>query len=411
MSPRRWHSRAGAGRDDRGPRRRTLLRRALVDRANPHRHRADGHGQGRRRHRDSGCRSQAWARLQRARRAWPDDRGRLWTDCRDRRADAGRRDRDSRAPVRADGGPAARGRGRARGWTHVHADEQHDEDLFWALRGAGGSGSAWLRASRSRRSPRQTQRASISAGQRTPRPRSSTPGSGGRRTLRTRSPRASFSPPRLTQRSRSWSKSSAPWSATNPTLEAALDALSSAPPPNRRKHTSSTSRIARRSVISPNPTRAPPPSRRRATCSPSPSSSGKPCPPATIAQLVEHLTQSRVQGESRELDFTPWGGAYNRVRPEATAFPHRAERFLLKHEVVVDDDQHAGTRVAQAVVGSSRTLREPAARTRTSPIRTSTRGIAPTTAPISNDPSNQGALPDRLAALAPARACSQSCAP
>ncbi len=62
-------------------------------------------------------------------------------------------------------------------------------------------------------------------------------------------------------------------------------------------------------------------------------------PAASIAQLVEHLTQSRVHGESRELDFTPWGGAYNRVRSDATAFPHRAERFLLKHEVVVDDDQ------------------------------------------------------------------------
>jgi FAD/FMN-containing dehydrogenase len=58
-------------------------------------------------------------------------------------------------------------------------------------------------------------------------------------------------------------------------------------------------------------------------------------PPALIADLVEHLTARRTPGCSRELDFTPWGGAYNRIRPEATAFVHRAERFLLKHEVVV----------------------------------------------------------------------------
>ena len=36
------------------------------------------------------------------------------------------------------------------------------------------------------------------------------------------------------------------------------------------------------------------------------------------------------------LDFSPWGGAYNRVREDATAFAHRAERFLLKHDVAID---------------------------------------------------------------------------
>jgi FAD/FMN-containing dehydrogenase len=55
----------------------------------------------------------------------------------------------------------------------------------------------------------------------------------------------------------------------------------------------------------------------------------------TIAALVEHLGRDRVAGQARELDFTPWGGAYNRVPAEATAFVHRAERFLLKHQVVV----------------------------------------------------------------------------
>ncbi|GAA0469486.1 hypothetical protein Ade02nite_32440 [Paractinoplanes deccanensis] len=35
------------------------------------------------------------------------------------------------------------------------------------------------------------------------------------------------------------------------------------------------------------------------------------------------------------LDFTPWGGAYNRVPPDATAFPHRDARFLLKQTATV----------------------------------------------------------------------------
>src|SRR6266566_3692240 len=48
-----------------------------------------------------------------------------------------------------------------------------------------------------------------------------------------------------------------------------------------------------------------------------------------------YLSELRVQGQSRELDFTPWGGAYNRVRADATAFVHRDARFLLKHAVVV----------------------------------------------------------------------------
>jgi FAD/FMN-containing dehydrogenase len=64
-----------------------------------------------------------------------------------------------------------------------------------------------------------------------------------------------------------------------------------------------------------------------------------PLPARTIAALVDHLGADRVAGQARELDFTPWGGAYNRVGAEATAFVHRAERFLLKHEVVVTADR------------------------------------------------------------------------
>jgi FAD/FMN-containing dehydrogenase len=64
----------------------------------------------------------------------------------------------------------------------------------------------------------------------------------------------------------------------------------------------------------------------------------RPLPGETIAALVEHLTQGSAPGRSREVDFLPWGGAYNRVGADATAFAHRGERFLLQHLVEVGAD-------------------------------------------------------------------------
>ena len=59
-------------------------------------------------------------------------------------------------------------------------------------------------------------------------------------------------------------------------------------------------------------------------------------PEEAITAIVDHLRADRVPGQARELDFTPWGGAYNRVPVHATAFAHRDARFLLKHAVTVE---------------------------------------------------------------------------
>jgi FAD/FMN-containing dehydrogenase len=61
----------------------------------------------------------------------------------------------------------------------------------------------------------------------------------------------------------------------------------------------------------------------------------EPLPAGAAEALVEHFVRGRRRGEARKLDCMPWGGAYNRVPADATAFPHREELFLLEHSVVV----------------------------------------------------------------------------
>jgi FAD/FMN-containing dehydrogenase len=72
----------------------------------------------------------------------------------------------------------------------------------------------------------------------------------------------------------------------------------------------------------------------------------RPLPADAIAALVGNLSNGRVAGQARELDFTPWGGAYNRVAADGTAFAHRDERFLLKHGVVVEGGASTAERAA-----------------------------------------------------------------
>jgi hypothetical protein len=61
----------------------------------------------------------------------------------------------------------------------------------------------------------------------------------------------------------------------------------------------------------------------------------EPLPSGAVEALVDLFVRGRRPGEARKLDFMPWGGAYNRVPANATAFPHRKELFLLEHSVVV----------------------------------------------------------------------------
>jgi FAD/FMN-containing dehydrogenase len=68
----------------------------------------------------------------------------------------------------------------------------------------------------------------------------------------------------------------------------------------------------------------------------------RPLPAEAIEALLHTLARPRAPGESRELDFMPWGGAYNRRDAEATAFVHRDAQFLLKHSVVMAAPAPAG---------------------------------------------------------------------
>jgi FAD/FMN-containing dehydrogenase len=69
-------------------------------------------------------------------------------------------------------------------------------------------------------------------------------------------------------------------------------------------------------------------------------------PVDTVATLLENLTRNLVPGQVRDLDFTPWAGAYNRVRADATAFVHRDELFLIQHLLAVDPGAPPAARAA-----------------------------------------------------------------
>ena len=80
----------------------------------------------------------------------------------------------------------------------------------------------------------------------------------------------------------------------------------------------------------------------------------RPIPTEAVSVLLDAFAGDRAAGESRELDFMPWAGAYNRIAPDATAFVHRQERFQLKHAVTVEAGASAeAQRAALEQVGRS----------------------------------------------------------
>jgi hypothetical protein len=79
-------------------------------------------------------------------------------------------------------------------------------------------------------------------------------------------------------------------------------------------------------------------------------------PIRVIAELLDVFTRDRPAGERRELNFTPMGGAYNRVPADATAFVHRSERYLLEH---VAAHRESGKEAATQWARRSRALVHP----------------------------------------------------
>ncbi|GAB1510171.1 FAD-binding oxidoreductase [Actinophytocola sp. KF-1] len=61
----------------------------------------------------------------------------------------------------------------------------------------------------------------------------------------------------------------------------------------------------------------------------------RPLPDDALADLVRHVAAGRVFGEFRQVAFTPWGGAYGRTAPHDTAFVHRTADYLVKHTVIL----------------------------------------------------------------------------
>ena len=86
----------------------------------------------------------------------------------------------------------------------------------------------------------------------------------------------------------------------------------------------------------------------------------EPLPAGAVEALVDLFVRGRRPGEARKLDFMPWGGAYNRVPADATAFPHREELFLLEHSVVAPAGfDAAATEAARAWLSDSWELVHP----------------------------------------------------
>jgi FAD/FMN-containing dehydrogenase len=57
----------------------------------------------------------------------------------------------------------------------------------------------------------------------------------------------------------------------------------------------------------------------------------RPLPRQAIARLVDNFVRRRAPGQRRSVELAAWGGAYNRRPPDATAFAHRDQLFMVEH--------------------------------------------------------------------------------
>ena len=72
----------------------------------------------------------------------------------------------------------------------------------------------------------------------------------------------------------------------------------------------------------------------------------RPLPTQAIAALADNVARRRAPGEDRTVTFAAWGGAYNQQPPQATAFAHRSQLFLLEHEIFAGSGAPAAARRA-----------------------------------------------------------------
>jgi FAD/FMN-containing dehydrogenase len=68
--------------------------------------------------------------------------------------------------------------------------------------------------------------------------------------------------------------------------------------------------------------------------------------PDAIAAVVENFAAYRRGAESRNVDFSPWGGAYTQLTAHATAFVHRDALYWIKHTAALPTDPPRSAREA-----------------------------------------------------------------
>jgi dihydrofolate reductase len=112
-------------------------------------------------------------------------------------------------------------------------------------------------------------------------------------------------------------------------------------------------------------------------------------PESTIRALVEHFLRQPGGRSGARTDFTPWGGAYNRIDASATAFPHRQEslpaetrRSSFRRTQLTPTETAAAA--GSGVPGNGCAPPRRAASFRTSPTLISLNRRAPTTGPTPN---------------------------